>query len=228
MTIASIQPLGSAYAAVADDTAESVVGSAPHQTALTALFDTLDAYGLRQGLPWCVGYQLRLVLPRITTDLSCCPDLLVHPTLGRGPRTHLPAATEGVPALVIEVANASTIHDRDLQTKRDIYAQVGIAEYLVFDPTREFLPSGLVAWTLAATGRYYQPWTTATNGRWHSTLGVSFQPEDHLLRVYDLVGQRLRTPKEQAEYLDHLNQQLAECDAQLATLNDELHAQSAQ
>ncbi len=237
MSLTTIRPLGPEYAAFTDDTEDSVVGSTYHQDAITVLSTSLKACGPGRGLPWYIGNQLRIILPRVNNrPLNLSPDILIHPTLGNlGNRERLDTVTEGAPALVIEVASPSTYEDRDLQDKRDIYAHSGIAEYLVFDATAALIPAVLVGWQLGLDGRY-QPWVANAAGRWQSRLGIAFQPQRPYLRVYDQDGvlvptheenQELRrqaeTERRQAEALLHeREQQLAERDAQLAALEAEL------
>ncbi len=200
MTITPSIQLGPAFAAFTDDTEESIVGSDYHQRTITLVYTSLAACGPERGLPWYIGNQLRMVIPREGGGtLSLSSDLLVHPNLRHLPnRDALHVATEGLPTLVIEVASPSTALTRDLQEKRDLYAHLGIAEYLVFDPAQRFIPDLLTAWKLPATGHHYQPWLPEADGRWHSTLGIAFAIAEPFLRVYDQEGQLVLTRQEEA------------------------------
>lgn len=220
--------LGPAFATFTDDTEESVLGSSLHQGAIMVLHDGLEACGPERNLPWCVSNQLRMVIPRLgQRALSLSPDLLVHPTLGNAPRDALDIATEGPPTLVIEVASPSTARDRDLaegavRGKPAVYAALGIAEYLVFDPTGEYVPEGLWARHLGPDGQTYQPWEAAADQRWHSQLGISFQPQGFLLRVYDQEGVLVATRPEQRSALTKNARDIAERDHQLAQRDHQL------
>jgi Uma2 family endonuclease len=186
--------LGPEFAALADDTEESILGSSAHQGAITTLDDGLNACGRERGLPWYVGNQTRIVIPRQgRRNAHLSPDILVHPTLGGGSRDSLFIAMDGPPALAIEILSPSTALERDLkegspEAKPAAYAALGIPEYIAFDPLSEFVTEQVWARRLGPSG--YEPWLPEADGRWHSqALGVSFAPQGFLLRVYDQEGQ---------------------------------------
>ncbi len=222
--------LGPAYATFTDDTEESIVGADYHQEAILTLASGLRACGSQRDLPWCVGNQLRLVFTRTgARDLVLMPDILVHPTLGQNPyRDTLYAPIEGVPTLVIEVASPSTVLHRDLQDKHGLYLQMGIAEYLVFDPSARFIPALVAAWTLDDTGEQYQPWQAEADARWHSRLGVSFQPQGLYLRVYDQDGTIVPAHWEYEALQRQLLRQHAEDTANQRRLTEQLDERIAQ
>ncbi len=222
----SIQ-LGREFAAFTDDTEESILGGTQHQGAIAGLHNSLNACRKNRALPWCVGNQLRMVIPRLGRALSLSPDLLVHPTLGNAHREALDVAVEGPRMLVIEIASPSTAKDRDLaegslRGKPAAYAAIGIPEYLVFDPTRVYIPTGLWARKLGADGQYHL-WEPEANGRWHSDLGIAFQPDPHapLLRVFDQAGVRVPTHEELYDHTTQLADRNAELEAELRRLRGE-------
>ncbi len=203
MTIEQTSALGPQFAALADDTEESILGSSLHQGAITVLHDSLDACGRGRGLPWFVGNQIRMLIPRVGSRLlTLSPDLLIHPTLSSGSRDSIIVAADGPPALVLEIASPSTARARDLaegtpRGKPAAYAALGIAEYLVFDPVGDYIPARLWARRLGPDG--YEPWEPGDDGRWHSALGISFVPDDAFLRVHDQDGQLVLTGPELRE-----------------------------
>lgn len=203
MTIEQTIALGPQFAALADDTEESILGSSLHQGAITVLHDSLDACGRGRGLPWFVGNQIRMLIPRVGGRLlTLSPDLLIHPTLSSGSRDSIIVAADGPPALVLEIASPSTARARDLAAdtlrgKPVAYAALGIAEYLVFDPVGDYVPARLWARKLGPDG--YEPWEPGDDGRWHSALGISFVPDDAFLRVHDQDGQLVLTGPELRE-----------------------------
>ena len=147
--------------------------------------------------------------------------MLVHLTLGTVDLASLPLTQYGPPALVVEIASPGTAREHDLNTlapgaKPAAYAQAGIPEYLVYDPTRPVLPERVRAWRLGAAGAYVS-WEPAEDGRWHSGLGVSFALEAGgvLLRIYDPAGNLIATPYELAA-------QLAEREARITALEAKL------
>ncbi|MDP9371566.1 MAG: Uma2 family endonuclease, partial [Chloroflexota bacterium] len=153
--------LGPEFDILRDDNEETLVGSSLHQGAITALFTSLTLCGPRRGLPWFVGNQLRIVVPRAGNrpPYQPAPDLLVHPTLGGGSRSSLYLAADGPPALVVEVASPATAVESDVNLtapagKPRVYEAIGVAEYLVFDPGGDLL--GTPVWARRAGPRGYE------------------------------------------------------------------------
>ncbi len=155
------------------------------------------------------------------------PDILVHPTLTNASRTSLVLATDGPPTLVIEVANPSTVLTNDLNLtdergKPGVYEAIGVAEYLVFDPTAEFVPEQVWARRRVAAG--YAPWLPDERGRWVSAVlgGIAFSPHGSLLRVYDQEGRLVPLAEEVRHLLGERERQLGERERRIAILEAEL------
>ncbi|HEY8600447.1 MAG TPA: Uma2 family endonuclease, partial [Thermomicrobiales bacterium] len=191
--------------------------------------------GPRRGLPWFIGNQIKMIVPRqgSRAPYMPSPDILVHPTLTNTSRTSLILATDGPPALVIEVASPSTAWSSDLNLadprgKPGAYEAIGIPEYIVFDPTAELLGDQLWARRLGPDG--YEPWEPTTEGRWISRAlgGIAFVPQGVLLRIYDQNGKLVPTSEEMADLLDEREQRLAESERQIAALEAALRRQSAE
>ncbi len=186
-----------------DDGEEDLVGADWHQTAIRVANEGLLLAGPEQGLPWHVGNQLTVLMGRIRNkEWRPSPDLSVHPTAGPEPVTSLDTRVHGVPPLIIEVASEGTWR-YDVGAKRRSYGRVGVQEYLVFDPTQEWLGTAVRAWHV--TPRGFAAWPAARDGRWHSrVLSVSFQPEGTLLRVLDSKGVLMPHLGEQARRIAEL------------------------
>lgn len=220
--------LGPEYDHVRDDTEESVVGTSLHQGAITALYTSLVLCGPRRGLPWFIGNQIKIVIPREgnKAPYQPYPDILVHPTLTNASRSSLVLASDGPPVLVIEVASPATAIENDTNLlepsgKPRIYETIGVKEYLVFDPAGDIL--GTQIWARRAESGEYVPWESADDGRWESaTLGIAFQPQGILLRVYDQDGKPVPITDELADLADAQARQLAESERRLAALEAEL------
>lgn len=218
--------LGPEFDTFQDDSEETLVGSSLHQGAITALFNGLTYCGPRRGLPWFIGNQLTLIIPRRghRPPAQPSPDILVHPTLTAGWRASLDVAAEGPPVLVIEVVSPATAPERDLNVgspagRPHLYAASGIGEYLAFDPTGEFLPRQIRAWR--ATPRGFEPWPDA-GGRWVSeALGVAFTAQGVLLRVYDQDGRLAPIYEEAIVALAERDREIAELQAELRRLRRE-------
>ena len=214
--------LGPEFDLLLDDTEESLVGASYHQGNMTQLYDGLILCGPERGLPWFVGNQIKLMIPRQGEHPAYqpSPDILVHPTLGEGERTSLSLVDDGPPALIIEVASPSTAVDHDLNLmsprgKPAVYERIGVSEYLVFDPIGQILPGQIRAWRRGARG--YEPWEPAGDGRWHSgALGIRFAPQGLWLRLYDQEGQLVSNIRE-------MHRERQRQDTELARLRAELH-----
>jgi Uma2 family endonuclease len=211
-----------------DDTEETLVGASPHQDAIYILYDGLQHCGPDRGLPWFVGNQITMIIPRRQgrPAYQPSPDILVHPTLTDAERSSLDVDRDGPPALIIEVASPATARERDLNpaAKPGIYAAINVLEYLVFDPLEQFIAGRVWARRLGLSG--YDLWLPGAHGRWESAaLGISFLPAGSRLRIYDqqglLVPTRLERSAEARRLLEQ-NSQLASQNSQLANQNSQL------
>ncbi len=193
-----------------DDTEEDLVGSDLHQDAIHTAHQSLRHVARRRGLPWHVSNQLMILMGKVSgKEWRPSPDVFVHTTAGPEPLTSFDVATYGVPEFVIEVASLST-WDYDTELKRRMYGRVGVQEYLVYDPTGEFLGASVRAWHL--TSRGFTAWQPKPSGHWHSqVLGVSLRPDGLLLRVYDQDGALVPT-------FDEQERRIAELEAKLRAL----------
>ena len=217
-----------------DDTEESVVGTTQHQ---------LDIHNLRSGineeahrvaaggpLPWQALSQTMVTgLPHPAGEgtFIALPDIFVYlRPIGRE-RGSVSLAEDGPPALVIEVASASTV-GRDLdprQGKAWIYARAGVAEYLVLDPTGGMLPERGRGWRLVDGA--YQPWLPDARGRWHSAqIPMAFGVEDGLAAAYGARDRRKLREGEVDEALARRDQDLARRDEDLARRDEDLARQA--
>ncbi|MDP9373430.1 MAG: Uma2 family endonuclease [Chloroflexota bacterium] len=220
--------LGPEFDTLPDDTEETLVGTSLHQGAITALYTSLALCGPRRGLPWFVGNQLKIVIPRQGNRAPYMPypDILVHPTLTSASRSSLVLAVDGPPALVIEVASPATAVEQDVNLtsptgKPRVYETIGVSEYLVFDPAGDIL--GSQVWARRASPGGYVPWEPEADGRWVSTaLRIAFQPQGVLLRVYDQDGNLVPLTEELANLVEERDRQLAAQARRLAALEAEL------
>ncbi len=220
--------LGPEFDVFEDDSEETLVGSSVHQGAIVAINEGIDDCAARRELPWFVGNQLTLVFPRQgeRPPAQPAPDICLHPTLTRAPRTSLLVAVDGPPALIIEVTSPSTALARDLNMHSEtgkplLYEAIGVPEYLVFDPHGEYL--GKQVWARRLGPHGYVPWTPDEDGRWHSqTLGIAFAPQGFLLRVYDQDGALVPLHGELRDENGELRAQLATEQRRIAELEAEL------
>ena len=140
-----------------------------HVVILRYLYGALTTLLRRRGRPFAVNQEIGLHFVDAHGQAQRCdPDLIVmpFPNTGEGSlrRRDMPCP----PDCVIEVASPSTV-DRDLETKKDWYAGMGVREYWILDPVDSddperfehglLLPDGpMMSWRLEQ-GRY-QPLAT--------------------------------------------------------------------
>jgi Uma2 family endonuclease len=200
-----------AHFSLPDDTEEDLVGADWHQSAIVRLYDSLVDLAYQQGHPWHVGNQLTLVAWTPSgAAWRPMPDIMVHPNAGPQPRKEMVVEQDGAPALVIEVASETTWR-YDVNTKDGKaagYLSLGVQEYLVFDPLGDYLPERCRGWR--RVGDTIEVWRPTPEGRYESrTLGISFQPEDTLLRVIDGQGRPVLSGIEKTQEIARLRAQLA-------------------
>jgi len=201
-----------------DDTEESVVGTDWHQNAIMSLRNGLRTVAQEEGWPWHVGSQLTLVAWHPAgAPWRPIPDIMVHPQAGPALRRDMDAASEGLPALIIEVASPSTVASdvnvdsptaRRPEAKAHGYLAWPLPEYLVFDPFGEHVPGQVRAWHVVA-GRV-EEWRPDARGRYQSILGISFQPEGYALRIYDPLGRPVPLDEENPMLRAQLAREAAE------------------
>lgn len=206
-----------------DDTEESVVGTDTHQ--MTILNLRLGTNEVAQSLarpggppPWHALSQTLLTgMPRRDgTRYRTLPDVFVYRTPIDPQRGSLSLRLDGPPVLIVEVASESTYEsDLDLvEGKAWSYAQAGVQEYLVIDPTGLFIPELIRAWQLEDGA--YRPWLPE-EGRWHSrTIAVSFGVEDGVACVYGQDGSRQLQEGEISHAIEQRDEELERLRRRLA------------
>jgi len=185
---------------IEDDTEESVSGSDYHLAAIFALYDVLLRYAQRALKRWYVTAEVLVVVDvpdRVRNPWRAMPDVYVVRDTPDTFRTSLDTrAGASFPQFLCEVASNST-WDRDIVEKQRVYADLGAREYLVFDPTTEFLGQSLRAWRRSLDG-VWEPWEPDGQGFLTSAVldGLRLRAEGTLLRVYDPMGALLPTARE--------------------------------
>jgi Uma2 family endonuclease len=219
--------LSADFATVPDDTEESLVGTAGHQSTIHVAYDGLLICAKRRKVPWFIGNQLVLLILQEGHDQPrrIAPDLMVYRSLSLpSDPGSVAVAMYGPPALVIEVASPSTAIDNDVNllnpgAKPQLYARIGVDEYLVFDPTGALLGEQIWARRRGPTG--FEGWEPEADGRWRSVLGVSFAPQGMLLRVYDHDGNLVPLSLEFDDMLSERERRVAELETELRRLRGE-------
>lgn len=154
------------------------------------------------------------------------PDVFVVRGVSKEPRRIYKLWEEGqVPAVVIELSSRKTWRE-DLYTKLHLYAQLGVAEYFIFDPEYDYLPEPLVGWRLKS-GEYAP--LEVPEGRVRSNaLGLELVDTGQTLRLCDpRTGQFLLTPAEEIEARLRAEAEVARLGQQVEKLRRQLSAKAS-
>ena len=175
-----------------------------------------------------VGGDLLIYYQMNRNDVRVAPDVfVVFGVTSRHPRDSWLVWREGrVPDFVMEIASSRTWR-RDATEKRRIYADMGVTEYVRFDPTGNYFTPALVMETLEGTEYREQPLTTDNAGilRGYSAgleLDICVAP-DLKLRLYDPVaGEWLRTHQETEDARRESEAAHRAAEAEIARLREQL------
>ncbi len=151
------------------------------------------------------------------------PDVMVVLGVKPGERDNYLLWEEGkAPDLVIEVTSKST-RSEDLGSKKGLYAWMGVREYAIFDPLREYLEPQLKLYRLH--GEDYLP----VAGALHlETVALEFRLVDGRLRLHDHnSGQLLPTREEAVSRLEATESKLEATESKLEDAESKLAAEQA-
>jgi Uma2 family endonuclease len=162
------------------------------------------------------------------TNQVFCPDVYVVPGRGQLPLRRVWKVWEedgAVPALVIELTSKKT-KATDLGAKRGLYEQLGVREYVMFDPFGDYLNPRLRMWRLEGdafielTGKLVS----------QVLLGAAFEGHGPRLRLRGPDGSLLPGPIERADTQAGLREQaeVRQQDAELRQQEAELRQQEAE
>jgi Uma2 family endonuclease len=100
--------------------------------------------------------------------------------------------------VVFEISSRST-RRKDLGEKKATYELLGVREYVIFDPRREWVPEGVRAWRLVDGELRRIP--TESGRVWLATLGVTVEAEGERIRLVLPDGRRMLHSEERREEL---------------------------
>jgi Uma2 family endonuclease len=122
------------------------------------------------------------------------------------------------PTLAIEVLSRRSFQRQDLTNKPIIYANLGVREYILADPTGEFLPQKLLIKHLQSD----RTWIEAQDGDGGVTSGLGFrvviEPDGHVRVVDSKTGKRYVRPAEAQAELDARQEQIRKLEEELSRL----------
>ena len=132
---------------------------------------------------------------------SVAPDVFVAVGAAKEPPRRIYKLWEErvPPTFVIEVTSASTRRE-DLGRKRDLYARLGVSEYVLYDPLGEYLSPALQGFRLDLdAGAYRAMETDSTGALLSDALGLRLVLVEGRLTLFDReTGAALLSPSEQA------------------------------
>lgn len=120
-------------------------------------------------------------------DPSACtaPDVMVAKGVVKRQRRSFKVWQEGgaIPCVVFEVTSKTTVIE-DTVTKSHLYASLGVREYYLFDPLREYLKTGLTGFVLDHD-EYVEMKPEGTGVFFSEELGVFLTARDLRVRIID-------------------------------------------
>ena len=209
-----------------DTDGKPMAASDLHRDILNGTIETLKAHYKQQPDVYVSGDILMYYVEGDPHQVVA-PDVLVSFGLDKKRRDTYLVWIEGkLPDFVMEFSSKTT-YDDDLEKKVDLYASLGIQDYLLYDAEGLYLPSPLMGYTLV--DGVYVPISEDEDGGIHSAvLSLDFHVDDEGLGIYDPVACAwLRTPTESAEALAEQEAARAEQEATRAETAEALAEQAA-
>jgi Uma2 family endonuclease len=166
-----------------------------HRDETLALIAALQAYYRNEPLLYVSG-DLMFYYEEGNPKKVVSPDVFVVKGIEqRQRRVYKLWEERALPCLAIEISSRSTRRE-DLGVKKQLYAALGIAEYVLFDPLEEYLQPSLQGFRLEQGG--YAPIRVENDGGLHlNSLGLHLRREGYALALYDAAsGAKLLRPLE--------------------------------
>jgi Uma2 family endonuclease len=154
-----------------------------HITAIMLLMDALrHFFGSRPDV--FVASNMFWFWERGNPAARRAPDIMVIPGVGNHQRFSFRSWNESgaVPALIIELTSAKTWRE-DIGPKYDLYEQLGVREYFVFDPLSRCISPTFQGHRLKA--RRYRPIRPAADRSFASEFGFRLRRQKRALRVFE-------------------------------------------
>ena len=151
------------------------------------------------------------------------PDIFVSFGIGRKERRIYKIWEEGKPPdFVLEFASKKT-YQNDLTDKKQLYADIGITEYFLYDVDGRYLPTTLMGFRLV-DGNYVEIAVSANGGIPAVTLGLEFHLLDDEFGIYDpSVQEWVKTRAEaEAERAEHAEERAEHAETEAAQLRKEI------
>ena len=206
-----------------------------HRDALiNALIILIEAFKDKPDV--CVSGNMMMYYIEGDPKKSISPDVFVSFGIGKKLRRTYRVWEEGKPPdFVLEFSSEKT-HRTDQNEKKLLYASIGVQEYFLYDPERQYLPTPLMGFRLV-DGEYV-PIPAGTDGSVMSvTLNLELRLRGNILGFYDKVSAKwLETPADtaaaradqEAARADQETEIRKQAEAEAARLREELERLKAQ
>ena len=158
---------------------------------------------------------------------SISPDIFVTFGIGKKERRIYKIWEEGKPPdFVLEFASKGT-YRTDLTRKVQLYAEIGISEYFLYDVDRRYLPTPLMGFRLIGH-EYVEILALPNGGIPAATLGLEFHLLEDSFDIYDPESEAwLKTSDERAEDADERAEDAKDRANQEATARQKAEAEVA-
>ena len=181
-----------------DSDGEPMAASDLHRDRLIRTLQTLETHFALQPEVYISG-DILMYYEKGVPRRVVAPDVLVVFGIGQGFRRTYKVWEEGkTPDFVMEFSSEST-YQNDLSGKYDLYAELGIQDYFLYDAEGLYLPSPLMGFQLVDS-TYVEVPVGVVGGLHSPALGLDFHVQDEGLGIYDPVVRKwLQTAAETAE-----------------------------
>ena len=167
----------------------------------------------------CVSGNMMMYYVEGDPQKSISPDVFVSFGIGKKLRRTYRIWEEGKPPdFVLEFSSGKT-HKTDQKEKKLLYASIGVQEYFLYDPERQYLPTPLMGFRLVE-GEYVPIPESHDGGVTSATLNLELRLRGNTLGFYDAVSSEwLETPADIAEA--RADEEAARADQEAARADEE-------
>jgi Uma2 family endonuclease len=198
-----------------------------HILALIDLLSTLRFHYRSQPDFYVIG-NMFLYYQEGNPNARKAPDLMVVKGIDTSflRRTFKTWEEKAVPSVIVELTSKDTWQE-DLGPKKTVYAQLGVAEYIMFDPLHEYLPHRLQGYRLVGK-EYVAIENESEECLVSKELELRLCPEGTYLRMNDVkTGKRILAPEESyslaKEALEQAEQEKRRADQEERRADQEKH-----
>ncbi len=184
----------------------------------------------------CVSGNMMMYYVEGDPRKSISPDVFVSFGIGKKLRRTYRIWEEGKPPdFVLEFSSEKT-HRTDQDEKKLLYASIGVQEYFLYDPERQYLPTPLMGFRLIE-GEYVPIPMSPDGSVMSETLNLELRLRGDILGFYDTVSSKwLETPADtaaaradqEAARADQEAEMRKQAEAEAARLREELERLKAQ